>query len=252
MMEDLRPLCFVLMPFGTKRDATGKPIDFDRIYSSILRPGIEESGLRSIRADEEASGGIIHKAMFERLLLCEYAVADLTTANANVYYELGVRHAVRPWTTVLVFADGVRLPFDLGLLRGLPYRLDATGNPAQPDQDRAALADRLRAAQAMSDQPVADSPVYALLDSFPAPDISRLRADTFRTTSATPNGAGSSCRAPGRRGPRPCGLWSTSSVIFEGSRWASWSTPCSRSALSARTSTWSRSSSNGPAPRSGA
>jgi len=34
--------------------------------------------------------------MFERLILCEYAVADLTTANANVFYELGIRHAIRP------------------------------------------------------------------------------------------------------------------------------------------------------------
>ena len=41
--------------------------------------------------------------MFERLVLCEYAVADLTTANANVFYELGVRHAVRPFSTVLLF-----------------------------------------------------------------------------------------------------------------------------------------------------
>ena len=41
------------------------------------------------------TGGIIHKLMFERLSLCEYEVAHLTTANANLFYELGVRHAVR-------------------------------------------------------------------------------------------------------------------------------------------------------------
>jgi hypothetical protein len=61
--------------------------------------------------------------MYERLILCEYAVADLTTANANVFYELGLRHAVRPWSTVLISAGGGRLPFDVALLRVFPYKL---------------------------------------------------------------------------------------------------------------------------------
>ena len=97
-----------------------------------------------IRADEELAGGIIHKPMFERLVLCGYAVADLSMANANVYYELGdaarraaVEHraAARP--------TGCALPFDVGPLRGLPYhrrrrpgRTSITWSP-----DRAALAD---------------------------------------------------------------------------------------------------------------
>src|SRR5689334_7444543 len=98
-----RPLCFVLMPFSKKADPTGgDPIDFDRIYDEAILPGIEDAGLEAIRADEERTGGIIHKAMFERLLLCDYAVADLTCANANVFYELGVRHAVRPATTLAI------------------------------------------------------------------------------------------------------------------------------------------------------
>lgn len=49
-----------------------------------------------VRADEEKLGGIIHKAMFERLLLCAFAVADLTTSNPNVMYELEIRHAALP------------------------------------------------------------------------------------------------------------------------------------------------------------
>jgi hypothetical protein len=50
--------------------------------------------METLRADDEMAGRIIHKPMFERLILCEYAVADPTTANANVFYELGIRHAV--------------------------------------------------------------------------------------------------------------------------------------------------------------
>ena len=66
-----------------------------------------------MRADEEMADGTIQKPMFERLILCEYAVADLTAANASVFYELGVRHAVRPGCTVLLFANQSWLPFDV-------------------------------------------------------------------------------------------------------------------------------------------
>src|SRR5678816_2913349 len=100
----LAPLCFVLMPFGKKADPTGgDPIDFDQVYRRAVKPAIEAAGMAPIRADEERTGGIIHKAMFERLLVCDFAIADLTCANANVFYELGVRHAVRPATTVVIF-----------------------------------------------------------------------------------------------------------------------------------------------------
>jgi hypothetical protein len=170
-----RPLCFVLMPFGTKPGPNGTPIDFDAVYRDLIRPAVEAAELEPIRADEEQVGGIIHKAMFERLILCEYAVADLTTANANVFYELGLRHAVRPASTVLVFADsGGRLPFDVAPLRGLPYGLGADGKLSSAQLDRDALAARLKGARAGS----TDSPVFQLVDGFP--DIQRLKTDVFR------------------------------------------------------------------------
>src|SRR5712691_13192252 len=101
-----RPLCFVVSPLGQTPDAAGVMIDFDAVYRDLIVPAIEEAGPESLRADEELTGGVIHKPMFERLILCEFAVADLTTANANVFYELGVRHAVRPCSTILLFAAG--------------------------------------------------------------------------------------------------------------------------------------------------
>src|SRR5256885_1171535 len=130
-MSSLAPLCFVLMPFGRKTDAAGLVIDFDAVYNEIIRPAVVDAGLDPIRADEELTGGIIHKPMFERLVLCDFAVADLTTANANVFYELGLRHAVRPASTVLIFAEGGgQLPFDVAPLRAIPYKLGPDGKPA--------------------------------------------------------------------------------------------------------------------------
>lgn len=169
------PLCFVLMPFGRKPGSAGRLIDFDAVYRDLIAPAVVQAGLEPLRADEELAGGLIHKPMFERLILCEYAVADLTTANANVFYELGLRHGVRPSSTALVFADGAGpLPFDVGLLRGLPYRLGADGKPSNAAADAVALAARLTAARDRA----TDSPVYQLVDGFP--DLQRLKTDVFR------------------------------------------------------------------------
>lgn len=169
------PLCFVLMPFGRKPTSGGAIIDFDAVYRDFIAPAIADSGLEPLRADEEQAGGVIHKPMFERLVLCEYAVADLTSANANVFYELGVRHAVKPASTILVFARGADpLPFDVSSLRGLPYRLGPNGRPMNAVADRASLTQRLVTAR----DKMPDSPVFQLLEGFP--DIQRLKTDVFR------------------------------------------------------------------------
>src|SRR5688572_19939019 len=159
-----KPLCFVLMPFGRKQDSAGASIDFDAIYRDVIKPAISDAELEPLRADEEMTGGIIHKPMFERLILCEYAVADLTTANANVFYELGIRHAVRPCTTALIFSEKSRLPFDVALLRALPYGVNAAGEAENPAATRKALTDRLRAARQVQDK---DSPIFQLVEGFP-------------------------------------------------------------------------------------
>jgi len=170
-----QPLCFVAMPFGRKPAASGVLVDFDAIYRDLIAPAIEDAQLEPLRADAELLGGIIHKPMFERLILCEYAIADLTTANANVFYELGVRHAVRPASTILTFATGFgQLPFDVALLRAVPYRLGPDGTPCAAAEDRQALARMLQ--DARGGRP--DSPVFELVEGFP--DIQRLKTDVFR------------------------------------------------------------------------
>lgn len=179
-----RPLCFVLMPFGLKKDPSGGPdVDFNRIYREGIRPAIEDAGMEPIRADEERTTGIIHKAMFERLLLCDFAVADLTTANANVFYELGVRHATRPATTLAIFARGQTPPFDVNYLRALPYEL-AEGNALGADEAkklREGLAERLKELRDIAITDAAkDSPIFQLLDGYAAPPLDHLKTDTFR------------------------------------------------------------------------
>jgi hypothetical protein len=165
-----RPLCFVLMPFGQKMDAGGLMIDFNAVYHEVIQPAIIEADMEPLRADEEMNDGIIHKAMFERLLMCPYAIADLTTANANVFYELGVRHAARPWSTVLLFAGTSRLPFDVAPLRALPYSISAAGTPDKAEETQAALVERLRDAngRVTATGTTSDSPLFQLIKGFPS------------------------------------------------------------------------------------
>ena len=171
------PLCFVLMPFGKKTDNGGLLIDFDSIYYDLIYPAIEEVGLKPIRADEEKVGGIIHKPMFERLILCEYAVVDLTTANPNVFYELGIRHAVRPSSTILLYAEGTKqLPFDVVSLHAIPYKLESMGKPDPQTYNtvKQTLKSRLIEVQ----NPNTDSPIFQLVEGFP--DIQHIKTDVFR------------------------------------------------------------------------
>ncbi len=172
-----KSVCFVLMPFGVKADSSGRPIDFDLVYKAIFKPAIEAVGLQPIRADEEQSHGFIHKLMYERLLLSEYAIADLTIANANVYYELGIRHAARPATTILTMAAQTGLPFDVAGLRVFPFSLDPTGSPVDPSGTSAALVERMKSCIARD---LVDSPLYQLVDALHPPPIDRERTDVFR------------------------------------------------------------------------
>jgi hypothetical protein len=141
--------------------------------------------MQPLRADEEQVGGIIHKPMFERLLLCEFAVVDMTLANPNVFYELGVRHAARPATTVLIVADEVRLPFDVAMLRTLSYRLTGEGRPANATEDAAKLTQLLKECRAKR---VKDSPLYQLLDGLAPLQVPSDRTDVFRDQVAYAQG----------------------------------------------------------------
>jgi hypothetical protein len=86
------PLCFVLMPFGKKSSNAGAIVYFDAVYEDMIAPAIEESKFEPLRADEEMTGGIIHKPKFERLILCEYAVADtlLSTSSLVVFHSQNI------------------------------------------------------------------------------------------------------------------------------------------------------------------
>lgn len=168
------------MPFGKKTDlASGVEINFDQIYESAIKPAIIDAGLEPLRGDEEALGGIIHSAMFARLLLSEYVVADLTVANPNVYYELGIRHAAKPYTTVLICANLHPLPFDVSVIRTVLYDLEKGQINEQTSQElRKKLKEKLE--QAIYGQAQADSPLFELIPHYPGIDLPHDVTDAFK------------------------------------------------------------------------
>jgi tetratricopeptide (TPR) repeat protein len=180
-VDRARPIVFVAMPFGKKPDQTRScVIDFDRIYEQGIRPAVARFPLDVIRADEERSGGVIHKPMFERLLLAEIAIVDATTQNANVFYELGVRHAARPRSTIIVSASEGALPFDIAMIRTVPYTLE---NGTLTDENAAAFADALagRLEAALADlQGGDDSPLFQLIPKFPGIELPHEVCEGFR------------------------------------------------------------------------
>jgi tetratricopeptide (TPR) repeat protein len=177
---DFKALCFVDMPFGQKPDLkSGVVVDFDQIYNEAIKPAIEQCGLEALRGDEERTGGIIHGAMFARLLLAEFVVADLTLANANVFYELGIRHAAKPFTTVPIFANVSALPFDVALVRAVGYQLKKGKlTKAAAQKLKSQLAKRL--CDAMSGAPTHDSPLFQLIPKFPGIDLPDEVTETFK------------------------------------------------------------------------
>jgi MAP3K TRAFs-binding domain len=148
------------MPFGKKPDAKGNIIDFDYVYNEFIRKVIEKCNLSPIRADEEMIGGIIHKPMYERLILCDYAIADLTTANANVFFELGIRYTAKPYTTFSIFESETKIPFDLVDVRCFPYSI-ADGIIKDLDEKINKLVNYIGG---IKDKKETDSPIYQLLD----------------------------------------------------------------------------------------
>lgn len=160
---------FVAMPFGRKQD-----IDFDAVYAGYIQPGLEAAGFEVFRADEEQRAGDIRTDMFQELLLADLVVVDLSIDNPNVWYELGVRHALRARGVLLVQSERPYQPFDIYTDRKLRYHIkDGQPDPAHLDADKQALADMAQATvTAWHGRKI--SPVFNLLDGLPEPDWQSL------------------------------------------------------------------------------
>jgi tetratricopeptide (TPR) repeat protein len=171
-----RPHAFVIMPFGTKKGGDGSLYNFNAIYTILIKPTLESVGFESFRADEEASSGDILTDMFQELLLADFCLVDMSIDNANVFYELGVRHAFRKRGIVHIQAGRSYMPFDIFSVRTIPYHVTPEGvpDPAFLEKDKAAIA-RISRATWSSEPERIHSPIFNLLTSLTETDRRSLR-----------------------------------------------------------------------------
>lgn len=170
------PHAFVVMPFGRKQGPDGRWIDFNAIYQNLIKPALEEAGFEPFRADEESVSGDILTDMFQELLLADLVIADLSIDNANVFYELGVRHAIRKRGLVHIQSGRSYLPFDIFNVRTVPYRIDKNGRPDPEflEKDKQAIVKITRETWASSQDRI-HSPIFNLLDGLEEPSRRSLR-----------------------------------------------------------------------------
>lgn len=122
--------CFVIMPFGKKDVLDGRgnvidAVDFNQVYDQLIKKAVEEIGVECERCDEIPESGSIHKKMFKGIFEADVAVVDITSLNQNVFYELGVRHALHKHVTVVIQKKTDQpLPFNIRGLSVTPYEID--------------------------------------------------------------------------------------------------------------------------------
>jgi tetratricopeptide (TPR) repeat protein len=167
----VRPHAFVIMPFGKKKGADGSLYDFNAIYSQVIKPALELAGFEPFRADEETASGDILTDMFQELLLADLCIADMSIDNANVFYELGIRHAFRRRGIVHIQAGRAYMPFDVFNVRTIPYHITPEGvpDPVFLEKDKTAISRVTRDTWA-SDVDAVHSPIFNLLDGLVEPD----------------------------------------------------------------------------------
>jgi O-acetyl-ADP-ribose deacetylase (regulator of RNase III) len=162
--------CFIITPYGTRPDAAGNTINFDDVFDKLVEPAVIEAGLEPVRSDRDLEAGPIFKKMIQDIATADVCIADITTLNPNVFYELGVRHALCRGVTVLIRLVGQPLPFDIQDLRVFAYGpMNASEVGASSDSARfaAARGQIVKAIAHARNQKEADSLVFHAL-----PDLS--------------------------------------------------------------------------------
>jgi hypothetical protein len=158
--------CFVIAPIGPPESDIRRRSDL--ILEHVIAPGVGRFGYTPVRADHIAEPGLITNQVIQRVVQYPLVVADITGANANVFYELALRHALRK-PVVLIVDAGQIIPFDIvGARAVLVHGLDKA-------QLQAAANELARSVEVLElGYHVVDSPVSAALGLISAVDCAAL------------------------------------------------------------------------------
>jgi len=220
MSESSTGTCFVVMGFGKKTDfETNRVLDLDKSYRNMIKPAVEAAGLKCIRADEIVHSGLIDVPMYEQLLQADIVIADLSTSNKNAFYELGIRHALRPFSTIIIAEDGIKtFPFDINHVAVRQYHhLGEDIGFDEVMRFRGMLTDTIKQIMAKEPEQKGDSPVYTFLKNLTPPAIAAKVQAAIHDAEA---GTGRAMKPAAPQSPAPAapensGAMPTHSILME-------------------------------------
>ena len=110
--------CFVIMPIADHTDYESG--HFNRVYEYLIKPACRKAGYEPIRADDSKASHMIMFDILKKIMDCDMAICDLSSKNANVFYELGLRQAFNK-KTILITDGRESAPFDIAGFRYVRY-----------------------------------------------------------------------------------------------------------------------------------
>ncbi len=165
---------FIVRPFGVKKilaegtgsDQTPIQINFEKVQEELLDPALALLKFKGGTTGKIFEAGDIREDMFSLLLMADLVIADITMHNANAFYELGIRHALRDRRTILIKSPGMsETPFDILGYRYLSYDYKAPG---------AALPDLVTMIRETVGSDRVDSPIFKLLPKLKSQDYEKF------------------------------------------------------------------------------
>lgn len=116
-MSEKKKVCFVISPIGAEGSDIRRRAD--QVLRHIISPAAEAAGFATIRADQISEPGLITTQVIQHIVEDPLVIADLTGSNANVFYELAIRHAIRKPLVQIIQKDE-KIPFDVAGMRTIP------------------------------------------------------------------------------------------------------------------------------------
>ena len=131
----MKKICFVVMPFGTGEEYQGKKRESDFILKNIVEPAVKNAvaefakqygdqfdhQLEIVRELDNVSSGDITESIIRHLAESYISIVDMTGRNPNVFFELGVRFALRRNGTILLVQNVLQVPFNVRNFRVVEY-----------------------------------------------------------------------------------------------------------------------------------
>ncbi len=187
--------CFVIIGFGTKPDLRSSPIreiDLDKTFKNIVQPAFKEMGFDCFRALEKNTTGSIDKVMYHWIYKADIVVADISTLNPNVMYELGVRHALKPYSTIIISESQQmkELPFDIN--HNVILKYEHLGKGIDFEEVMRFKEELQKVTKQILGQKLVDSPVYDFLPDLSPPSFENDEGRLLETVVTRSSGKGES------------------------------------------------------------